>query len=94
MAKTPTITYLPGYSVRPASVNGFGVVKFTDGINEVTPNQLQCEAYGHTYNRSTGTCTAFIYSSTLNSILTGESNNIQGSENVIGIGTNNTYSWN
>ena len=91
MAKTPTITYLPGYSVRPASINSFGVVKFTDGVNEVTPNQLQCEAYGHKYNRATGTCTAFIYSSTLDRLVNGASNNIQGSQNVIGVGTNNTY---
>jgi hypothetical protein len=91
MAKTPTIPYLPGYSIRPASVDAFGIATFTDGANAITPNQQQCEAYGYTYNNATGTCSAFQYSTTLESALNTETNNIQGSGNVVSVGSNNSY---
>ena len=57
--------YLNGYSVKPASVDALGVVTFTDGTNEITPNQQQCEAYGYSYNQATGSCDAFTLSTTL-----------------------------
>ena len=91
MAKTPTIPYLPGYLIRPASVDAFGIATFTDGANAITPNQQQCEAYGYTYNNATGTCSAFQYSTTLESALNTETNNIQGSGNVVSVGSNNSY---
>ena len=91
MAKTPTIPYLPGYLIRPASVDAFGIATFTDGANAITPNQQQCEAYGYTYNNATGTCSAFQYSTTLEGALNTETNNIQGSGNVVSVGSNNSY---
>ena len=55
MART-LIPFLSDYPVKPNSINGLGIVKFTDGTNDITPNQQQCEAYGYTYDESTGTC--------------------------------------
>ena len=49
---TYSIPFLTGFAVKPLSVSAIGVVSFTNGTREVTPNQLQCEAYGYTYNNS------------------------------------------
>tara|TARA_R100001510_G_scaffold30745_1_gene27449 strand:- start:1544 stop:2392 length:849 start_codon:yes stop_codon:yes gene_type:complete len=86
-----TIPYITGFAIKPAKISGTGVVTFTDGRNEIVPNQRQCEAYGYTYNPTTGTCEAFKYSSNLSVNLNNENNNVQGSQNVTGVGTNNTY---
>jgi hypothetical protein len=75
--------FLNGYSVKPATVGGTGIVTFTDGTNEVTPNQQQCEAYGYTYNKDTGTCRAFTYSTTLQNSLISEGNIIKGQDNIV-----------
>lgn len=85
------IPYLSGYSVKPSFVSPAGDVMFTDGTNDFVPNQEQCEAYGYTYEKSTGSCRAFTYSQELvkNTII--ENNNIQGSGNTTGRATNNTY---
>jgi len=53
-------------TIKPSQVSALGVVTFTDGTNTITPNQLQCEAYGYTYNRATGTCSIFRYNTNLN----------------------------
>tara|TARA_R110000744_G_scaffold120688_2_gene224880 strand:+ start:4773 stop:5618 length:846 start_codon:yes stop_codon:yes gene_type:complete len=82
--------YLNGYSVKPASVDALGVVTFTDGTNEITPNQQQCEAYGYSYNQATGSCDAFTLSTTLGVSLNNETNKLQGAGNVVETGTNNT----
>ena len=66
----PTIPYLNGYSIKPKAVSMIGTVTYTDGTNDIIPNQQQCEAYGYTYD---------------------ENNNIQGSDNSVQTGTNNTY---
>ena len=83
--------FLNGYSVKPATVGGTGIVTFTDGTNEVTPNQKQCEAYGYTYNKDTGTCRAFTYSTTLQNSLISEGNIIKGQDNIVMMGTGNTH---
>jgi hypothetical protein len=83
--------FLNGYSVKPATVGGTGIVSFTDGTNEVTPNQQQCEAYGYTYNKDTGTCRAFTYSTTLQNSLISEGNIIKGQDNIVMMGTGNTH---
>jgi hypothetical protein len=82
--------YLHGYSIKPASVNSDGQVMFTDGTNNINPNQQQCEAYGYTYNQATGTCSAFTFSTTLGRNVINETNKLQGSGNVVETGTNNT----
>ena len=83
--------YLNGYSVKPASVDGLGIVTFTDGTIAVTPNQQQCEAYGYTYDRASGTCKAFTYSTSLGKSLNNQSNYVRGANNTTETGTNNTH---
>ena len=86
----PTIPYLTGFTVKPASVSGLGIVTFTDGTNNVTPNQLQCEAYGYTYNKATGTCSSFRYNTNIDRAVANENNKTFGSNNSTQTGTNNT----
>jgi hypothetical protein len=83
--------FLNGYSVKPASVDSLGIVSFTDGTNAVTPNQKQCEAYGYTYDRASGTCKAFTYSTSLEKSLNNQSNYVRGANNTTETGTNNTH---
>jgi len=85
------IPYLTGYFVKPISIDGIGEVTFTDGTNEFPPNQQQCEAYGYKYDRATGTCSAFNYTSNIAANVINENNNIQGTQNTTETGTNNTY---
>ena len=86
-----TIQYLKGFRIKPSLISEIGTVTFTDGTNDVIPNQRQCEAYGYTYDKVTGTPSAFNHSTTLASALNNENNNVQGSGNVTETGTNNTY---
>jgi len=83
--------YINGYTIKPAKINALGIVEFTDGVNSVTPNQQQCQAYGYTYDSITGTCKAFNFNTNINKNIENVNNNIQGAGNVTGIGTNNTY---
>ena len=85
-----TIPYIKGFSVKPKRTTEVGNVIFTDGNNEITPNQVQCEAYGYTYDKATGTCNAFTYSSNLNKTFSNLNNVIKGSGNSTQTGTNNT----
>ena len=85
-----SIPYLSGFTVKPLTISGLGVVRFTDGTNEVTPNQLQCEAYGYTYNKAEGTCSVFRFNTNLNRSFDNSNNSTKGSQNVTETGTNNT----
>ena len=85
------LTYLTGFFVKPTIVTEGGEVIFTDGINEVRPNQQQCEAYGYTYDRASGSCRAYTWSIALGKNTSNESNSIQGSGNTTELGTINTY---
>jgi|TARA_R110000764_G_scaffold65485_1_gene137131 hypothetical protein len=87
---TNNIPYLSGFTVKPFEVSGVGVVTFTDGNYLFVPNQLQCEAYGYTYDKVAGTCSAFRPSVSLNTSFANENNNTQGSRNSTQLGTNNT----
>ena len=87
---SPTIPYLTGFTVKPASISALGDVTFTDGTNDVTPNQLQCEAYGYTYNQAEGTCSTFTYNTNLNRAVANENNKTFGVGNSTQTGTNNT----
>ena len=91
MSKVTTIPFLKGFDVKPSSTSPTGVVTFTDGTNPVTPNQLQCEAYGYTYNKQTGTCSTFRFNTNLNRSFSNISNKLQGAGNTTETGTNNTY---
>ena len=83
--------YLNGYTIKPAKINALGIVEFTDGVNAVTPNQKQCQAYGYNYDPITGTCKAFNFNTNIDRNISNVNNNIQGAGNVTGTGTNNTY---
>ena len=48
-----------GYRIKPKLITTFGQVIFTDGTNDCAANQVTCEAYGYTYNRSRGICQAY-----------------------------------
>jgi hypothetical protein len=85
-----TIPYIKGFEVKPTRTTGTGTVIFTDGTNEITPNQLQCEAYGYTYDKASGTCSAFRYNTNLNRAFSNLSNVIKGAGNTTQTGTNNT----
>jgi hypothetical protein len=91
MSKVRTISYLTGFDVKPLSTSNLGVVTFTDGTSEIIPNQLQCEAYGYTYNKANGTCSIFRYNTNINRSFSNLSNKLQGTGNITENGTNNTY---
>tara|TARA_R110000737_G_scaffold4991_2_gene16271 strand:+ start:3090 stop:3941 length:852 start_codon:yes stop_codon:yes gene_type:complete len=91
--------YLKGYTIKPFAVSTLGDVIFTDGTNNnISANQVQCQAYGYTYDRATGTCSAFKYNANLtrnvediNNKFNGVGNSTQLGSNTIQInGTNNT----
>ena len=89
-APTISIPYITGFTVKPSAISGIGTVTFTDGQSELTPNQLQCEAYGYTYNKVTGTCSTFRYNTNLNRAVANENNKTFGTGNSTQTGTNNT----
>ena len=90
MSRVTTIPYLTGFDVKPLSTSSLGIVIFTDGTNAVIPNQVQCEAYGYTYDKASGTCSIFRFNTNLNRSFSNESNKIQGANNTTETGTNNT----
>ena len=99
ITKAPTLQYLTGFTVKPYEVTVVGQVLFTNGrINNIIPTQLQCEAYGYTYDRTSGTCSAFRFNTllpvniqNLNNKLNGPGNTTQLGSNTIQInGTGNT----
>ena len=91
MSKIATIPYLTGFDVKPLTTSAIGIVTFTDGTNEIIPNQLQCEAYGYTYNEADGTCSIFRLNKNLDRSFSNESNKLQGAGNTTETGTINTY---
>ena len=80
--------YKKGFNIKPKKVLSTGEIRFTDGTNDVIPNQLACEAYGYVYNSNTGTCNAFEFNTTLDRKFYDIHNNVSGgtTEN----GTRNT----
>jgi len=84
------IPYLKGYSVKPSVIEPTGRVYYTDGTNNFSPNQEQCEAYGYTYDSSTGTCIAFNYTPLVQRTLNNENNQAQGSNLTMETGSKNS----
>ena len=84
------MNYKKGFSVKPISISQIGEVTFTDGTNDIQPNQLQCQAYGYTYNKATGTCSAFNFNTNVVRSFNNESNKTYGSNNTTELGTKNT----
>ena len=83
------MNYKTGFNVKPKETNAVGEVTFTDGTYDFPPNQKQCEAYGYTYNRATGTCTAFQYNNNVATLLNDRTNNVKGG--IAQVGTFNSF---
>ena len=94
-----TIPFISGLDVRPSSVSAIGIVNFETEIAEgdvtvfveIEPNQLQCEAYGYTYNKATGTCSIFRHNIDVATTFDNINNNTQGPRNNVANGVENTY---
>ena len=82
--------YRNGFTIKPNQILRSGEVIFTDGTNEITPNQADCEAYGYTFDIATRTCVAYPYSTQLAPSMSNESNIIRGDKNTTELGTTNT----
>tara|TARA_R110000824_G_scaffold68505_3_gene177139 strand:+ start:457 stop:1317 length:861 start_codon:yes stop_codon:yes gene_type:complete len=91
MPKFRDIKPITGFALIPSLVSSVGTVTFTDGTNDIVPNQLQCEAYGYTYDKVSGTCSAFSFSTNLGRTFSNLSNSISGQGNTTQTGTTNTY---
>ena len=84
------MNYLTGYTIKPFRTTSVGVVIFTDGTNnEISPNQLQCQAYGYTYDPATATCRSFTPNANFQRNLNNIDNKINGAQNTIGTGGKN-----
>jgi hypothetical protein len=83
--------YKKGHTIKPKVVLSNGEVIFTDGTNDVSPNQVSCEAYGYTFDKTTGTCIAFRYSPQLNKRFANIENTKQGKNNITEINTTNAF---
>ena len=79
-----------GFKIKPKEVASDGRVKFTDGTNDIVPDQISCEAYGYKFDNSTGTCYAFKNKIQLEEQLKEPSNTKRGDNNKIMSGTANT----
>jgi len=54
--------YKKGYKIKPYEIKIDGSVRFTDGTyNNLFANQKTCEDYGYRYDKSSGTCLAYNY---------------------------------
>jgi len=83
------MNYLTGYTIKPFIINPDGEVMFTDGTNnEIRANQVQCQAYGYTYDPVTGTCRSFQYNTRLNRDISNINNKINGPGNSTQLGSN------
>tara|TARA_R110001583_G_scaffold111897_3_gene261187 strand:+ start:723 stop:1613 length:891 start_codon:yes stop_codon:yes gene_type:complete len=83
------MNYLTGYTIKPISVDKLGEVFFTDGTyNEIRANQTQCEAYGYTYDRASGTCMAFKNNTKLPRAINNINNKLNGVKNITEAGSN------
>ena len=82
--------YKKDFIIKPKEVSSNGRVTFTDGTNDLTPNQLTCEAYGYRYNEEDGCCYAFKNNSKVRRLFSNTTNTLSGSNAIrqgeVGIG--------
>ena len=84
------MNFKKGFKIKPSEVSQSGEVIFTDGTNNVVPNQLACEAYGYKYNADTSTCVAFDYNTKIQGFFNNIKNNQLGADNTTERATNKT----
>ena len=88
-ALTPTTPYLTGQTLKPDRISEVGEVLFTDGTNiDLAVNQPTCEAYGYTYDITSGTCRAFRFNTNLERNISNINNKNNGSGNTTQLGSN------
>ena len=81
--------YLTGYTIKPNQVTATGEVLFTDGTNTgLMANQQTCQAYGYTYDKTSGTCNSFTFNTNLNRNINNINNKNNGSGNTNELGAN------
>tara|TARA_R110000765_G_scaffold107532_1_gene198290 strand:- start:119 stop:961 length:843 start_codon:yes stop_codon:yes gene_type:complete len=81
--------YLSGYTIKPSEITAVGEVRFTDGTNSnMGANQVTCEAYGYTYDKTSGTCISFRFNTNLNRNISNINNKNNGSGNTNQLGSN------
>jgi hypothetical protein len=81
--------YLTGYTIKPSNITAVGEVFFTDGRNgDLRANEVTCEAYGYTYDRTSGTCRTFTHNINLERDISNINNKNNGSGNATELGSN------
>ena len=81
--------YLTGYTIKPSQTSLTGEVFFTDGTNDgIVPNQVTCEAYGYTYDKTSRTCRAYTYNTNLERNISNINNKNNGARNTTELGSN------
>lgn len=81
--------YLTGYTIKPSQTSLIGEVFFTDGTNDgIVPNQVTCEAYGYTYDKTSRTCRAYTYNPNLERTISNINNKNNGAGNTTQLGSN------
>ncbi|ANS03427.1 hypothetical protein [uncultured Mediterranean phage uvDeep-CGR2-KM19-C269] len=77
------MNYKKGFKIKPERIDNKGRVYFTDGTNEVNPNQVSCEAYGYKYNKFSNTCSIDNASFNLEKEFQVSSNTLNGIDNKL-----------
>ena len=81
--------FLTGYDLKPYEVTQVGEVLFTDGTTDsLMANQVTCEAYGYTYDQTSGTCRSFRFNTNLPRTINNINNKNNGSGNSTKLGSN------
>ena len=81
--------FLTGFTLKPYEVSTVGDVLFTDGTtNSLMANQTTCEAYGYTYDKTTGTCRSFRFNTNLDRNINNIKNKNNGTGNTTQLGSN------
>ncbi len=81
--------YKKGHKIKPKEIITDGTVTFTDGTNDVSPNQVSCEAYGYKWDRKTNSCKGFKSNFKINKLFKNTTNRKGGSENKTERATDN-----
>ena len=80
--------YLDGQIIKPYETTELGYVIFTDGTNnDITANQFQCESYGYTYDKTSGTCSVFRWNENLLRNMSNIGNKNNGAGNTVELGS-------
>ena len=76
--------YKKGHKIKPKETLENGRVIFTDGTDDVYPNQISCEAYGYKWNKGNNTCSAFPSNFKINKLFKNTTNTITGKHDIAG----------